>query len=111
MKHQKLRRSKYDIHNSHIKLGLSKNVYSEKHSGYNGDSLEHLSHLLSHKKYTMDEFFMKNGALLFVILDLLSFDKSYLGLKTRSNPTHLNTDSRHMTTDTTTILGFLTLGK
>ena len=111
MKHQKLTRSKYDIHNSHIKLELSKNVYSGKHSGDNGDSLERLSHLLSHKNYTMDEFLMKKDALLFVILDFLSFDKSYFGLKTRSNATHLNTDSRHMTTDTTTILGFLTLGK
>ena len=107
MKHQKLSRSKYNTHKPHLNFEWFTNFYDGEHSSYNGDNELRFSHLLSNKV----EFLMNNNALLFAVRDLLSLDKSNFGLKPRSNSTYLNSDSRHMTTDTTTILGFLTLGK
>ena len=56
------------------------------------------------------EFLMTNEFLPSVILDLLSFEKWYFHLPPKRNPIVSREDSRQMTTDTATILGFLTLG-
>jgi hypothetical protein len=111
MMHKKLNRPKYDKQKPHLNFEWYTNIYDGEHSSYNGDNEVRLSNLLRNKNYTMVEFLMKNNALLFDVRDLLSLDKSNFVLKPRSNSTNLHRDSRHMTTDTTTILGFLTLGK
>ena len=109
MKHHKLSRSKYNTLKPHLNFEWFTNFYDGEH--FSGDNELRFNHLLSNKDYMMVEFLMNNNALLFAVRELLSLDKSNFGLKPRNNSTHLNRDSRHMTTDTTTILGFLTLGK
>ena len=110
MKHQKLIRSKNDTHKQHFNFEWSEKVNGDEHSSYNWDNEKRFRYLLSSRNYTLVDFLMMNNDLLFVVRDLLSLDKSNFVLKSRSKSTHLNRDSRHMTTDTTTILGFLTLG-
>ena len=62
-------------------------------------------------KHLTTEFVIENEPLQSTVLDLLSIDKWYYHQTPKQKLEVSGKGSRHMTTDTTTILGFLTLGK
>ena len=91
------------------------NLYAKSKVGNAGlykNKVAPTNYISNEDKEVIVEFLMKREFLPSIILDLLSFEKWFSHLPPSTGNTLLfHENSRHMTTDTATILGFLTLRK